>query len=121
MKNAGCWTGLFLIIAVVAVPLMFPSTFLPMDPVKIPVKADPYVWSDACPEAEYRDRDPIPAGCQRQEYYVSNPESYPIPFVNTEKAFPFYRIGNEIVSIECRAWKPSECIVWHSLPNAFTQ
>jgi hypothetical protein len=121
MNNAGCWTGVFLIIAVVAVPLIFPSTFLSMHPVKTPVKAESYVWSAACPQAEYNDRDAIPVGCQREEYRITNPEDYPIEFVDTEKAFPFYRVGNEIVSIQCKAWKPSECIVWHSLPNAFTQ
>jgi hypothetical protein len=109
------------VIAAVALAfLMFQA--LTRNPVKVPVKAAPYVWTEACPEAEYKRDDQIPGGCAREEYRIADPEDYPIQGGSLHRSFPYYRVGNEIVDLICPSWGPDQqCVVHHFVKNAFYQ
>jgi len=119
MKNTGCWTALVLIFAVFAATFMYPSIFSPPHSITIPVKAESYVWSNGCESAPYKLHDRIPAGCEQDQYRISNPQDYPIDDVNYHFA-PYYRVGDDIISISCHGFS-NECYVQHILKDAFTE
>ena len=88
-------------------------------PVKIPVSAEPYIWSATCPEADYKRHEPIPSGCARTEYRIADPQDYPIRSYGY-KNLTYYRVGNDIDEIVCDGFGETDpCHVGRYLKNAY--
>lgn len=116
----GLWQRMAVIAAVALVFWMVQE--LNRHPVQIPVKAAPYLWTEACPEAEYKRYDHIPGGCAREEYLIPNPQDYPIRYYGLGRELSYYRVGNQIVDIICPGpAQDSQCEVHHVLTDAFVQ
>jgi len=83
------------------------------------VFAERYEWSIACPQKEYTAGDSIPAGCEQSDYQVGAAD-YNIDDAYPEQRFPFYRVGDDIVSIDCVPGS-AQCTVRQAVPNAFAE
>ena len=81
------------------------------------VFTEAYEWSGLCPKAVYKEGSSIPGACEQDKYRLGA-RDYDLK-EDSADSIQFYRIGNDLMGIQCEDAMSTHCIVKERLPGAF--